>query len=178
MSSQFAVSTEGGGDSIVVLGDVSGSMGSGNQMDILKKSFKSIASKCLTQKKRFVLGSWNTQTEWCCNGWSNELNGSIESWILLDKLEEGMLWLKPSTKPSRDFKVYQTCTSCAMEIFRLLQSPRQLQPFLQNGVISERNIRLFDSISLLSDLQQMSRICKTWQSLEEELSLKTCKNSR
>ncbi|CAF2071162.1 unnamed protein product [Rotaria magnacalcarata] len=68
---------------VVVLGDISGSMSCGTQMDILRRSFEEIFDKCQKNKWKISLASWDTSVEWC-----------TETWIQPNENEHVKLWIK------------------------------------------------------------------------------------
>jgi hypothetical protein len=71
-------------DCTVVLGDVSGSMGRGNQMQLLKNTFLEILRSQLRSGYKVALASWDTQTYWCNSGrWmkSHSEQTIAEQWI-------------------------------------------------------------------------------------------------
>ncbi|CAF1487667.1 unnamed protein product [Adineta steineri] len=67
---------------VVVLGDISGSMSKGNQMDILKRSFQEIFEKCMKNQWNVSLASWENKIEWCTETWiQSSQTTSVTSWI-------------------------------------------------------------------------------------------------
>jgi hypothetical protein len=67
---------------IVVLGDISGSMGAGTQMAILKRSFQEIYEKCQKNKWSVSLAAWDDRIDWCTEKWiqTNQAQ-AVKSWI-------------------------------------------------------------------------------------------------
>lgn len=75
---------------VVVLGDISGSMGAGNKMDILRRSFEEIFEKCLKNQWNVALAAWENTIEWCTERWiqANQTT-SVKSWIHGQKARGG-----------------------------------------------------------------------------------------
>lgn len=68
---------------VVILGDVSLSMDSGNRMDILRKSFGEILEKCIKNNWKISLGSWNIDVQWCTEQWIRpEQKDMVHQWIM------------------------------------------------------------------------------------------------
>ena len=87
---------------VIVLGDVSGSMAVGNQMDILRCSFLEIFKKCLQNNWKVSMASWHTSADWCTQTWiTSDQNEMVKAWIngrragggtsLLSPLSDSML---------------------------------------------------------------------------------------
>jgi hypothetical protein len=66
---------------ILVLGDVSGSMGGGGKMDILKRSFVDIVKKCEESNVNVSLASWDSWIEWSSNSWAPAKLAAVQDWI-------------------------------------------------------------------------------------------------
>lgn len=68
---------------VVILGDISGSMSSGNKMDILRRSFQDIFVKCQKNGWHVALASWDDEIEWCIeNRWIQSSDiGIVQNWI-------------------------------------------------------------------------------------------------
>jgi len=67
--------------SLVILGDISGSMGS--NMELLRKTYSGHVEKYIVQKRPIALASWNTGTFWCLNA----------NWITEYQIPEAKKWI-------------------------------------------------------------------------------------
>ncbi|UJR11776.1 hypothetical protein I4U23_015956 [Adineta vaga] len=67
---------------VVILGDISGSMGAETQMDILRRSFQEIFDKCQKNKWSVSLAAWNDKIDWCTETWIQSSQAqAVKSWI-------------------------------------------------------------------------------------------------
>jgi len=77
-----AVAPDSPNAEIVILGDVSGSMGSGNRMSVLKKSFNDILDKAFDKNWKVSLASWDSWVDWCSTSWIQPSQKvSVQQWI-------------------------------------------------------------------------------------------------
>jgi len=72
---------------IVVMGDVSGSMSIGNQMNILRLSFKLMLDNCHAHNCKISLASWNTTPEWCTKTWIDSRRADGSTYVLSALIE-------------------------------------------------------------------------------------------
>lgn len=81
--SSFGSAIQPNGMYVVVLGDISGSMASGNKMDILKRSFIDCFEKAKKEKWNLALATWDSWVDWCLNSKWIDLNQEpeVKRWI-------------------------------------------------------------------------------------------------
>jgi hypothetical protein len=66
----------------VILGDISGSMGKGNRMKALKKSFETIANKISEENGKFALVAWDSWVDrFDSHTWQTEVTDAMKKWI-------------------------------------------------------------------------------------------------
>jgi len=63
------VAPQGDNPQIVILGDISGSMGGYEKMNILKRSFLDIFEMALKKNWKVALAAWDSWVEWCTTEW-------------------------------------------------------------------------------------------------------------
>jgi len=113
-ASTFASAVEPSKDKkIVILGDISGSMGAGRQMEVLRKSFQEIASKSVEQQCPFAMGAWDTRVDWASSTWITAASSSTNSFILSLRARGGNDMRNAITEGMRKFSdatdVYVMC---------------------------------------------------------------------
>jgi hypothetical protein len=73
--SSFITAVEPKGQNVLILGDISGSMGAGNQMDVLRKSFDMVIDRSFTSGWKVALAGWDHEVDF----WDGKQYG--ENWI-------------------------------------------------------------------------------------------------
>ena len=69
-------------DKVLVLGDISGSMGSGHLMDVLKKSFRDLLNQFMSANAKIALFAWDSWVESCSSAWLDTKDkATAENWI-------------------------------------------------------------------------------------------------